>query len=217
MERHRAKKTKKKIFCLGWAVILAIGLLFFNNRPLHIAETIVCWSVLALITFFFIGMMIEAVLSLIIKRLNYQVCADKRALTVLWRNGKGNLGFPRKAMRRVFYQVEKKTGEGFIGICLRKELLEQVGPEAEKFFAKFRKRYNCEYALTARQIGGSEHIRKLVNFMRGSAAKVRVENTDNILPPPAKRLPTWILALCGLMYPLAFYILFALNNTPAAK
>ncbi len=215
-ESHVAKKTKQKIFCLGWALILAIGFLT-AARPIHIAEKIVCWSALALFFLFFFGILVELALSLVLRRMHYQVGADKRNLSVLWRDGKGNLAFPRKALKRVAYKTEPKSGEGFVGISLKTELLGELSPEADKFFDKFRKRYNCEYALTARQIGGSVRIRQLVESLLRSPARIRVENSDKILPPAPKKLPLWVLVICGVMYPLAFYMLWFLNQVPAVK
>lgn len=215
-ESHAAKKTKYKVFCLGWGLLLAIGFLT-APRPAHIAEQIVCWSALGIFAIFFLGMAVELALSLVLRRMHYKVGADKRDLVVVWREGKGNLAFPRKALKRVSYKTDAKTGEGFLGISLRTDLLGQLNPEADKFFDKFRKRYNCEYALTARQIGSSGRVKQMTEFLLRSPGRVRVENTDKIVPPQPKKLPKWLLIACAAMYPVAIYMIWFLNQVPAAK
>lgn len=83
--------------------------LFNGVRQPHIAEAIVCWCVLGLVAVYLIGIFFEVVLAFVIGRMSYQVGVDKRAVSIFWRKGKGNLRYERRALRRVTYKTDAKS------------------------------------------------------------------------------------------------------------
>ena len=214
IERHRARGTLRKLFLGGWALVLALAILLDSHED-HIVETLLCWGVVALFTVLGVGVLLDLGLTLLWRHFKYFVGCDRQVMSILWRGGKGNIGFPRKALKRVAFRIQPKTKEFFIGVSLKSEMLAPNNPEADKFFKRFRDRYGCEYALTDRQIGNRKRILELVDFLRLSG-RVKVENREKIVEiPPAKfNLAYYIGA--ALMYAACIYYIIYLGSAGAA-
>ncbi len=202
IERHKAAGTIYKAFYMGWILIPAIEMLI-SGRAESLWAIIVCWVIIGLAGVWVLGVCLDLALTIFWKVLNYRVKADKKGLNIFWRKGKGALGFPRKAINKMFFKVAPKTGERFFGIALNKQML-NLNAESEKFFNRYRDKYECDFALTDRQVGSQEKMKELSDYLRAKA-NIRVENREKIEPLMKKPLNIYLAVLALAMYALMIY------------
>lgn len=209
IERHKASGTLYKIFYMGWLLIPAIESLV-SGRAESIWAMIFCWAVIGLATLWTLGIVLDLALTIFWKTLNYRIKSDRKILSIFWRKGKGNLGFPRKAINKMFFKIAPKTGERYFGISLKKEMLQST-PESEKFFNRYRDKYGCDFALTDRQVGSQDKMKELSDYLRAKS-NIRVENREKIEPLTKKPLNIYLALLALAMYGLMIYSIFNLQE-----